>query len=84
MKSDNLPGERFEEDQISVREQQQTREKVRWFLTCFAILFPILAFIGFLLTNNIAVLVGGTILSVPVYRVFAYYFPQQESVRLRQ
>jgi hypothetical protein len=75
MRKSKLPVKSSKEDQSSVLTSQRANEKVRCFLTCFVILLPVLAFIGFLLTGNIAVLMGGTVLSVPLHTVFAYYFP---------
>ncbi len=79
MKDNNATDGISKESSSSTQEQQQNNEQVRWFLVRFTILLPILAFIGFLLTGNIGVLIGATILSIPVYKVFAYYFPSSES-----
>ena len=57
---------------------QQECEKARWFLIRFAALLAILAFLAFLMTGNIAVLLGDTILGIPLCMVFCYYFPKPQ------
>jgi hypothetical protein len=57
---------------------QQECEKARWFLIRFAALLAILAFLAFLMTGNIAVLLGDTILGIPLCMVFRYYFPKPQ------